>query len=843
MKKQNKKLIALLAICCMATAAFAVAGCAGEAGATGATGAAGAAGKSAYQIAVDNGFTGTEAEWLASLKGETGAQGEKGEKGEKGEAGDTHVHTFGGVTTLIDPTITTENYPDAVCKDGFGYKVCADCGEVQTAIVGFNELAEGVKQTIAVGANGAIVKLPAISKTGKIALKVWDAEGNELQGGYVNYSYDLYASYDAGVSYKAVGSEAEFLEGNMAIANIYAYGYNQITVAVYVLDGTEVYDYVVNVAASDGTAGGATQVQAMQGGVAVATADIVDNKATLQLKSGDYNLVLVGLTDDYTAPATSITNGMGGECTIDLLKNYTYTVTVKNGDQLVDGATVKVLKAQGLQDNKAEFYDDASYVVATGTTENGVVTFKLSEAEYYNYTTDEHVYDFLYQVSFTCDTLAVDEQPCDPVELKPIFDEGAVELTVEEKPIDAWTLDTKVTVGQKTPYVAGNVNITEAGNYTVTIAKSNLDSLASTGYAIDVTCGEQTLTLNQANGWVATFTLAEGDNLIVVAGNGANQIFNGIEITVAKEVIVEVEENVILLNTDTTVSDGKTYTFTADEDAAYKLTISGATEYSMVYASEKDYDDMKPAFINPESEVKEYQFLLPAGVSQTFYVSTPDGDITMKVTKIASTTLSETALSAKAINNGTVYTFTPQYSGTYQFTFSGHGESDSVQLWTVANYLANEAGEWVDPIFDSMGEMTNVYTTDVLNAGEKIAFVIYHNSSATVKVKVAAGDTYTLLGLDTATAVKAKGQKFKFTSEAGGTYYLKASKGAGTGGSALILDKDKDWVAGGEAAYYDSAATDYVTITLGAGESIELYVVAKNWYGLLNVTISETMPA
>ncbi|WP_225388686.1 hypothetical protein, partial [Escherichia coli] len=32
------------------------------------------AGKSAYQIALDNGFVGTEAQWLASLKGDTGAQ-------------------------------------------------------------------------------------------------------------------------------------------------------------------------------------------------------------------------------------------------------------------------------------------------------------------------------------------------------------------------------------------------------------------------------------------------------------------------------------------------------------------------------------------------------------------------------------------------------------------------------------------------------------------------------------------------------------------------------------------------------------------------------------------------
>lgn len=55
----------------------------------------GADGKSAYQIAVEAGYTGTETEWLASLKGEkgdtgeAGASGEKGEKGDRGEKGDT----------------------------------------------------------------------------------------------------------------------------------------------------------------------------------------------------------------------------------------------------------------------------------------------------------------------------------------------------------------------------------------------------------------------------------------------------------------------------------------------------------------------------------------------------------------------------------------------------------------------------------------------------------------------------------------------------------------------------------------------------------------------------------
>lgn len=63
-------------------------------------GAKGNPGKSAYQVAVDNGFVGTVEEWLASLKGEQGEQGErglrgatgaKGDKGDKGDPGISYV--------------------------------------------------------------------------------------------------------------------------------------------------------------------------------------------------------------------------------------------------------------------------------------------------------------------------------------------------------------------------------------------------------------------------------------------------------------------------------------------------------------------------------------------------------------------------------------------------------------------------------------------------------------------------------------------------------------------------------------------------------------------------------
>ena len=44
-------------------------------GELGGGGGSGAAGKSAYEIAVDNGFVGTETEWLESLKGAEGTNG------------------------------------------------------------------------------------------------------------------------------------------------------------------------------------------------------------------------------------------------------------------------------------------------------------------------------------------------------------------------------------------------------------------------------------------------------------------------------------------------------------------------------------------------------------------------------------------------------------------------------------------------------------------------------------------------------------------------------------------------------------------------------------------------
>jgi len=68
-----------------------IAGIDGKDGIDGANGKDGENGKSAYELAVENGFTGSVDEWLDSLVGEdgsNGAQGMKGDKGEKGDKGD-----------------------------------------------------------------------------------------------------------------------------------------------------------------------------------------------------------------------------------------------------------------------------------------------------------------------------------------------------------------------------------------------------------------------------------------------------------------------------------------------------------------------------------------------------------------------------------------------------------------------------------------------------------------------------------------------------------------------------------------------------------------------------------
>lgn len=66
----------------------------GPVGDAGVDGIDGVDGKSAYELAVEQGFIGTEAEWIISLKGEKGDQGDQGIQGEPGLDGAASVGNF-----------------------------------------------------------------------------------------------------------------------------------------------------------------------------------------------------------------------------------------------------------------------------------------------------------------------------------------------------------------------------------------------------------------------------------------------------------------------------------------------------------------------------------------------------------------------------------------------------------------------------------------------------------------------------------------------------------------------------------------------------------------------------
>ena len=74
----------------------------GEDGVDGKDGTNGTDGKSAYQIAVENGFEGTEEEWLASLEGVDGQDGIDGKDGEDGKDGVDGTNGVDGITPTIE---------------------------------------------------------------------------------------------------------------------------------------------------------------------------------------------------------------------------------------------------------------------------------------------------------------------------------------------------------------------------------------------------------------------------------------------------------------------------------------------------------------------------------------------------------------------------------------------------------------------------------------------------------------------------------------------------------------------------------------------------------------------
>lgn len=102
----------------------------GQDGIDGLDGKDGVNGKSPYELAVEGGYTGTQTEWLASLKGEPGEKGEPGQNGndgapgEKGDPGQDGVDGKDAVVETDVIEITTDMW--AAVSEDEGAKVKAE---------------------------------------------------------------------------------------------------------------------------------------------------------------------------------------------------------------------------------------------------------------------------------------------------------------------------------------------------------------------------------------------------------------------------------------------------------------------------------------------------------------------------------------------------------------------------------------------------------------------------------------------------------------------------------------------------------------------------------------------
>ena len=162
-------------------------GVTGTTGATGATGASGSAGKSAYQLWLEAGNTGSENDFLVSLIGPAGAQGPAGAAGAEGQAGVAGLSAYevwlsnGNTGTEEDFFNSLAGVPGTNGTDGLpglsAYEIWVSNGNAGTegeflaSLVGPQGV-EGAPGVCTVGETGAT------GATGASAYEVWIAEGN-----------------------------------------------------------------------------------------------------------------------------------------------------------------------------------------------------------------------------------------------------------------------------------------------------------------------------------------------------------------------------------------------------------------------------------------------------------------------------------------------------------------------------------------------------------------------------------------------------------------------------------------------------------------------------------------
>ena len=138
----------------------------------GEAGAAGANGKSAYELAVEKGYTGTLEEWLASLTGATGATGAAGATGATGATGAAGADGSDGA----DGRNGRDGKDGKDGKDGNGIAGIAKTatnGNVDTYTISFTD-GTSAAFTVTNGKDGVGVAFAAFNEKGELVFTLTD---------------------------------------------------------------------------------------------------------------------------------------------------------------------------------------------------------------------------------------------------------------------------------------------------------------------------------------------------------------------------------------------------------------------------------------------------------------------------------------------------------------------------------------------------------------------------------------------------------------------------------------------------------------------------------------------
>ncbi len=715
MKKNSKKLIALLSVCCVATAAAAFAGC----GKTD--------GKSAYEIAKQQGwFSGTEEEFKAL----------------------THSHTYGDIVEVIAPTGES---------DGLGYKVCSEDGHKEyvvlaklAGVIPSNpiEIAvgetksvtlntyEGVNSTVS-GMKNVMYFKTTVDKTGYVAMPT-----NVPEGVGVEYAFFSDAACE-NMMYSRNVWVNENEEGATKDVYVAAYFYSEVeegeegyvavpaTVEVTaqftdLSNEEESYNLKIKhtITLSQGTAE-ELKVYYTWGGEysltkdgAVEEGSIGDykpfagtNTATVWLEPGDWTFAIEGLTEGFCVADESEmiidlpddgSKDKDCEYTITIGKTYDYTFTVTDPENaVIENAAVVVL-------------DENEEEVAYGMTDaQGKVTITLGETK-----DADGVLGMNYTV--VASNLGFGLESPAPIALA--ADTLAVTIQAVEAVVDDWATDgTTYMVFGAEPVAYATVTLAEAGNYDVVLSSTN-NMFSAANFMISV--NDQIQTVGDPSGWdlayelKATFAMNAGVNQIVMYTSHENlENFSIVASVVAATTgggdAGAPVGNVLELDTAYTVEEEGVYTFTAPAAGTYTFTPD--SNEAALYTQ-----DAWDSWGNPFAQGGVGTLTLAEGETVTIIpLNNGNGSFTLTITAGEGNAL--VLDTPKTVSEEGTYTFTAAVGGVYVFTPS-----------------SNEAALYTQDAWDSWGNpfAQGGAGTLTLAEGETVTIIPLNNGNGDFTITV-----------------------------------------------------------------------------------------------------------